>query len=420
MGHITGLKCKECGRTWPKEPTAACADCWGPLEASYDLEAAARTFTRETIATRPRDLWRYAELLPLEGEPTVGRGTGFTPLLPAPRLGAAIGVRDLWIKYDAACHPTLSFKDRLVAVALSKAKEFGLDTVGCASTGNLANAVAAGAASAGLRAVVLVPVDLEAAKLTATAVYGATLIGVRGNYDRVNRLCTEIADRFGWGLVNVNLRAYYSEGSKTVGFELAEQGGWELPRHVVCPMAGASLINKVDRAFQQLTELGLVEGRPYSLHGAQATGCAPVVRAWKENLDRLPLVKPSTIVRSLAIGDPADGLAAVATIRRTGGRAEDASDPEVLECMRLLARTEGLFAETAGGTVVAAARKLARAGAFDEGGRVVLLLTGHGLKTVEALSEKPPFSVVIDGRLDEFEEFWAGQGSEGARAHAQA
>ena len=419
MGHITGLKCKECGKTWPKEPTAACAECWGPLEADYDLDAAARTFTRDAIAGRPRDLWRYAELLPLDGEPTVGRGTGFTPLLAAPRLGAALGIRDLWVKYDAACHPTLSFKDRLVAVALSKAKEFGLDTVGCASTGNLANAVAAGAAAAGLRAVVLVPVDLEAAKLTATAVYGATLIGVRGNYDRVNRLCTEIADRFGWGLVNVNLRAYYSEGSKTVGFELAEQGGWQLPRHVVCPMAGASLINKVDRAFQQLTELGLVEGRPHSLHGAQATGCAPVVRAWKENLDRLPLVTPSTIVRSLAIGDPADGLTAVATIKRTGGRAEDASDPEVLECMRLLAQTEGLFAETAGGTVVAAARRLAKAGTFDDGERVVLLLTGHGLKTVEALSEKPPFSTVIDGRLEEFEDFWAARGPEGAPAHAQ-
>ena len=407
MGHITGLKCKECGKTWPKEPTAACAECWGPLEAVYDLDAVRRTFTRDAIGGRPRDLWRYAELLPLDGEPTVGRGTGFTPLLAAPRLGAALGIRDLWVKYDAACHPTLSFKDRLVAVALSKAREFGLDTVGCASTGNLANAVAAGAAAAGLRAVVLVPVDLEAAKLTATAVYGATLIGVRGNYDRVNRLCTEIADRFGWGLVNVNLRAYYSEGSKTVGFELAEQGGWQLPRHVVCPMAGASLINKVDRAFHQLTELDLVERRPYALHGAQASGCAPVVRAWKENLDRLPLVKPSTIVRSLAIGDPADGLAAVATIKRTGGRAEEATDPEVLECMRLLAQTEGLFAETAGGTVVAAARRLARAGTFDDGGRTVLLLTGHGLKTVEALSEKPPFATVIDGRLDEFEEFWA-------------
>jgi len=420
MGHITGLKCKECGRSWPKQAIAACAECWGPLEAVYDMDAVRRTFTREGIAARPRDLWRYAELLPLDGEPTVGRGTGFTPLLAAPRLGAALGIRDLWVKYDAACHPTLSFKDRLVAVALSKAREFGLHTVGCASTGNLANAVAAGAAAAGLRAVVLVPVDLEAAKLAGTAVYGATLVGVRGNYDRVNRLCTEIADRFGWGLVNVNLRAYYSEGSKTVGFEVAEQMGWQLPRHVVCPMAGASLITKVDRAFRELTEVGLVDGRPYSLHGAQPTGCNPVVRAWKEGLDEVPLVKPATIVRSLSIGDPADGLAALATIRRTQGRAEEAADPEVIEAMRLLAQTEGLFAETAGGTVVAAARRLARDGAFADGGSVVLLLTGHGLKTVEALAGRPPFSTVIDGRLQEFEEFWAAQGAEGAPAHARA
>jgi threonine synthase len=420
MGHITGLKCKECGKVWPKEPIAACAECWGPLEAMYDMDAVRRTFTRDGIASRPRDLWRYAELLPLDGEPTVGRGTGFTPLLPAPRLGAALGIRDLWIKYDAACHPTLSFKDRLVAVALSKAREFGLHTVGCASTGNLANAVAAGAAAAGLRAVVLVPQDLEAAKLAGTAVYGATLVGVRGNYDRVNRLCTEIADRFGWGFVNVNLRAYYGEGSKTVGFEVAEQLGWQIPRHVVCPMAGASLITKVDKAFRQLTELGLVDGKPYSLHGAQPSGCAPVVRAWKEGLDQVPLVKPNTIVRSLSIGDPADGPAALATIRRTGGRGEEATDPEVIEAMRLLAQTEGLFVETAGGTVVAAARRLARERAFDGGGSVVLLLTGHGLKTVEVLASQSPFSAVIDGRLEEFEEFWSQQGAEGAAAHARA
>ena len=420
MGHITGLRCKECGKAWPKEPIAGCAECWGPLEAVYDMDAVRPTFTKEAIASRPRDLWRYHELLPLDGEPTVGRGTGFTPLLRAPRLGAALGIRDLWVKYDAACHPTLSFKDRLVAIALSKAKEFGLDTVGCASTGNLANAVAAGAASAGLRAVVLVPVDLEAAKLAGTAVYGATLVGVRGNYDRVNRLCTEIADRFGWGFVNVNLRAYYSEGSKTVGFEVAEQMGWRLPRHVVCPMAGASLINKMDRAFKQLEELGLVTATPYALHGAQASGCAPVVRAWKEKLDRLPLVKPNTIVRSLAIGDPADGLAAVNTIRRTEGRAEEATDPEVIEGMRLLAQTEGLFVETAGGTVIASARRLAKAGAFDDGGSVVLLLTGHGMKTVEALSGTTPFSATIDGRLEEFEEFWAARPAEGVRAPAQA
>ncbi|HUG54094.1 MAG TPA: threonine synthase [Vicinamibacteria bacterium] len=421
MGYVTGLACKECGKVWPKEPIAACADCWGPLEAVYDMDGVRRSFRPETIAGRPRDLWRYHELLPIDGDPTVGRGTGFTPLLPAPRLGALLGIRDLWIKYDAACHPTLSFKDRLVAVALSKAREFGMETVGCASTGNLANAVAAGAAAASLRAVVLVPVDLEAAKLAGTAVYGATLVGVRGNYDRVNRLCTEIADRFGWGLVNVNLRAYYGEGSKTVGFELAEQMGWKLPRHVVCPMAGASLITKVDRAFRQLGELGLVEGRPYALHGAQPSGCAPVVRAWKDGLDRPPLVKPSTIVRSLSIGDPADGPAALATIRRTEGRAEEATDPEVIDAMRLLAQSEGLFAETAGGTVVAAARRLARDGAFAGGGSVVLLITGHGLKTVEALAGQPPFSTVIDGRLAEFEEFWSAQEeAPGARAGAQA
>lgn len=284
-----------------------------------------------------------------------------------------------------------------------------MDTVGCASTGNLANAVAAGAAAAGLRAVVLVPTDLESAKLTGTAVFGATLVGVRGNYDRVNRLCTQIADRFGWGLVNVNLRAFYGEGSKTVGFELAEQMGWTLPRHVVSPMAGASLITKVERAFRQLVTLGLVEEAPFTLHGVQAAGCAPVVRAWKQGLDRLSPVQPSTIVRSLAIGDPADGPSALATIRRTGGRAEEATDPEVLDGIRLLARTEGLFVETAGGTVVAAARSLAAAGAFAGGGRVVLLLTGHGLKTVEALAGETPFATVIDGSLDEFTEFWAGR-----------
>jgi threonine synthase len=407
MGHITGLKCKECGRSWPKEPIAACAECWGPLEAVYDLEAVARTFTRETIASRARDLWRYAELLPLDGEPTVGRGTGFTPLLPAPRLGAALGIQDLWVKYDAACHPTLSFKDRLVAVALTKAKEFGMQTVGCASTGNLANAVAAGAAAAGLDAVILVPQDLENAKISGTAVFGPTLVGVRGNYDRVNRLCAQIADRRGWGFVNVNLRTYYGEGSKTVGFEIAEQLGWKLPGHVVCPMAGGSLVTKVPKAFSELVGLGMVEDVPYAIHGAQPEGCNPIVSAFKQGLASPKPVKPATIVRSLAIGDPADGPAAVEIIRRSGGRAEDPSDAEVLEGIRLLAETEGLFAETAGGTVVAAARRLAAAGAFADWRPVVLLITGHGLKTVEALSSAPEFDTVIDGKLEEFEAFWA-------------
>jgi threonine synthase len=403
-----GLTCKECGRTYPKEPVAACSECWGGLEPVYDLDRVRATFTRDRIASRPRDLWRYRELLPVDGEPAVGIGTGFTPLLPAPRLGARLGIADLWIKYDAACHPTLSFKDRLVAVSLTKAKEFGLTTVGCASTGNLANAVAAGAAAAGLRAVVLVPKDLEAAKLTGTAVYGATLVGVEGNYDRVNRLCAQIADRYGWGIVNVNLRAYYGEGSKTVGFELAEQLGWRLPRHVVSPMAGGSLITKVDRAFSQLTSLGLVDEAPVSLHGAQPSGCAPIARAVREGSALRP-VKPDTIVRSLAIGDPADGPAAVKVIRRTGGSAAEPTDPEVLEGIRLLASTEGLFGETAGGTVVATARKLAEQGAFAEPGPVVLLITGHGLKTVESLREAPPFTTVIDGRFESFTAFWEGR-----------
>jgi threonine synthase len=406
---VLGLRCRECGREKEKVAAAACDECWGALLPVYDMDAVRRSFTREAIAGRPRDLWRYHELLPLDGEPAVGRGTGFTPLLHAPRLGQRLGIRDLWIKYDAACHPTLSFKDRLVAVALSKAREFGMDTVGCASTGNLANAVAAGATAAGLRAVILVPEDLETAKLTGTAVYGATLVGVRGNYDRVNRLCSEIADRHGWGFVNVNLRAYYGEGSKTVGFEVAEQLGWRLPGHVVSPMAGGSLITKVDRAFEQLSGLGLVDATPYALHGAQPEGCSPIAGAVKRGLDRMKPVKPQTIVRSLAIGDPADGPAAIGAIRRTAGRAEDPTDAEALEGIRILAETEGLFAETAGGTVVAAARRLSAAGAFADGRTVVLLITGHGLKTAEALAGPSPFATVIGGKLDEFEAFWQGR-----------
>ncbi len=406
MGRVVALRCKECGKEQKVSPVAACPECWAALETVYDMGEVARTFTREAIAARPRDLWRYRELLPIETEDVVGRGTGFTPLVAAPRLARALGIRELWIKYDAACHPTLSFKDRLVAVALSKAREFGIDTVGCASTGNLANAVAAGAAASGLKAVVLVPEDLEAAKVLGTAVYGATLIGVRGNYDRVNRLCAQLADRYGWGFVNVNLRAFYSEGSKTVGFEIAEQRGWTLPGHVVAPMAGGSLIGKVDRAFKQLTELGLVEARAVAIHGAQPAGCAPIAGAVKDGLDAPRPVKPDTIVRSLAIGDPADGASAIATIKRSGGRAENPTDPEVLDGIRLLAQTEGLFAETAGGTVVAATRRLAQGGAFADGAPVVLLITGHGLKTVEHLAERPAFTTVIDGKLSDFEAFW--------------
>lgn len=409
MGWVLGLRCRECGRQAAIEPVAACPECWGALLPVYDLERVRQTLTREALRERPRNLWRYRELLPIEGEPRVGWATGFTPLLPAPRLARELGLPgELWIKYDAACQPTLSFKDRLVAVALTKALEFGLGTVGCASTGNLANAVAAGAAAVGLPAVVLVPEDLEAAKLAGTSVYGATLVGVRGNYDRVNRLCAEIADRYGWGLVNVNLRAFYGEGSKTVGFEIAEQLDFELPGHVVAPMAGGSLLSRIERAFGELADVGLVQAAPYRLHGAQPAGCAPIVRAWEAGSEQPLPVVPRTLVRSLAIGDPADGAAALGALRRSGGRAAAPLEAEVLDGIRLLARTEGLFAETAGGTVVAAARRLAQAGAFDDGRSVVLVISGQGLKTVEALSEgAPPFAALIDGRLAQFEEFWA-------------
>jgi threonine synthase len=412
LGTVVSLKCRACGKEREKAPVSACAECFNLLEPTYDWDAVKKGFTRDAIAARPRDLWRYRELLPIDGEPAVGHGTGFTPLLRARRLGERIGIRDLWIKYDAGCHPTLSFKDRVVAVAVSKAVEFGIEVIGCASTGNLANATAAAAAAAGRRAVILVPEDLERAKIAGTAVYGATVVGVRGNYDKVNRLCSEIADTYGWGFTNVNLRPFYGEGSKTAGYEIAEQSGWSLPGHVVAPMAGASLITKIEKAFRELITLGLVEERPFSIHGAQASGCSPVVTAWKAGSSEVRPVKPNTIVRSLAIGDPADGPYALQTIRRTGGRAEEAEDPEVLECIRLLGETEGLFTETAGGTVVAATRKLAAAGAFSDGKPVVLLITGHGLKTVETLSSEKAFSTVIGGRLEEFQAFWEGKGRE--------
>lgn len=412
MGNVVALRCRGCGGERTVAPVAACSACFDLLEPVYDWERVRAGLTRAAVLARPRDLWRYRELLPLDGDPVAGRGTGFTPLLAAPRLGARLGIADLWIKYDAACHPTLSFKDRVAAVAVSKAVEFGLDTVGCASTGNLANATAAAAAAAGLRSVVLVPEDLERAKLAGSAVYGTTLVGVRGDYDRVNRLCAEIADAYGWGFVNVNLRPFYGEGSKTVGYEIAEQGGWRLPGHVVAPMAGASLITKVEKAFRELIRLGLVAERPFAVHGVQPAGCAPVVRAFQAGGREVRPVKPSTIVKSLAIGDPADGPHALAALRRTGGRAESVEDSEVLEGIRLLARSEGLFAETAGGTVVAAARKLAAAGAFADGAPVVLLITGHGLKTVEALQDRPAFASVIGGRLQEFEAFWRGREQE--------
>ena len=413
---VLGLRCQACGALSPAKATQVCEECFGPLAVAYDDDALRAVLTREVIAARPRTMWRYAELLPLTQAPAVGAGTGMTPLVKADRLAKALGVRELWIKDDGASHPTLSFKDRVVSVAVSKALELGLDTVACTSTGNLANATAAQAARAGLRCVVFIPDDLEAAKVVGTSIYGARVIGVRGTYDDVNRLCTEIADRLPWGFVNVNLKAFYAEGSKTVGYEIAEQLGWQVPAHTVVPMAGGSLLTKIAQAYDDLARLGLLletarrEGprAPARVHGAQAEGAAPIVEMVRENLPQLrPVKTPRTICKSLAIGNPADGFEAAAVIRTTGGFAAAASDDEIVAGMRLVAETEGLFVETAGGAAVAATRRLIASGHIGrDDGPIVLCNTGHGLKTQDPLLGVLPKPASISPTLTDFEAYW--------------
>jgi threonine synthase len=360
--------------------------------------------SRGKIEVRPPNMWRYRELLPLDGEPTVGTQVGFTPLLKADRLAEALGVERLWVKNDAVNFPTLSFKDRVVAVALSKARELGFKTVGCASTGNLANSVAANAAAAGLESYILIPADLEKSKVVGTGIYGAKVVGVNGTYDQVNRLCTQIAFKYGWGFVNINLRPFYAEGSKTFGYEIAEQLGWRIPQHVVCPMAGGSLIGKIHKAFGELVKLGIVEQGACKMHGAQATGCNPISDAVKNNREQhKPIRKPNTIAKSLAIGDPADGYFAAKLIRDTGGWAEDVTDAEIVEAMMLLGRTEGIFAETAGGVTLAVARKLIEQGRIARDEEIVLCITGNGLKTQDAVAEALERPAVIEPNLAAFE-----------------
>jgi len=341
------LRCRECGKSWGNQPRSICDDCFSPLEVFYDYDAARSRFTRERIAQGPASMWRYSDLLPLPQDyrPTVP--AGFTPLLEAPRLARQLSVQHLYLKNDAVCQPSLSFKDRVVAVALAQARNFGFDTVSCSSTGNLANSVAAQAARNGFKAVIFIPADLEPAKILGTQVFGAKLVRISGSYDQVNRLCSQIADERHWGFVNVNLRPYYAEGSKTVGFEIAEQLGWRLPDNVVVPMAGGSLIVKIKKAFDECVQLGLVEARPVKYFGAQATGCSPISTAVKAgNIDIEPQ-KPKTIARSLAIGNPADGHYAIKVITKSGGWSEDVSDAELVEGIRLLAESEGVFTETA-------------------------------------------------------------------------
>jgi len=399
------LRCRECGKTWGNQPRSICDDCFSPLEVTYDYEAARSEFTREKIAQRPPNIWRYSDLLPLPQDFQPSLPVGFTPLVSAPQLAREIGVRKLFIKNDAVCLPTLSFKDRVVAVALSQARAFGFDTVSCSSTGNLANSVAAQAARNGFKAWIFIPADLEPAKILNTQVYGAKVVRIAGSYDQVNRLCSQIADERRWGFVNVNLRPYYAEGSKTVGFEIAEQLGWRLPDNVVVPMAGGSLITKIKKAFDELVALGLVDPKPVKFFGAQATGCSPISTAVKAGKAEIEPQKPATIARSLAIGNPADGHYAIKAITKSGGWSEDVSDQEVVHSIQLLAETEGIFTETAGGVTVGCTRKLVRDGRILPDETTVVCITGNGLKTTDALAGEYKGETAIAPKLAEFERF---------------
>ena len=404
MSYVKCLRCKECGAEYPIEPRTVCDLDFGPVEVAYDYEAMrADGVGRGRIEAGPRSLWRYRDLLPIEGEPRVGLTSGYTPLVKADRLAAELGVDELYIKDDSANYPTFSYKDRVVAVALTKALEFGFDTVGCASTGNLAHSVAAHAAKAGLRSFVIVPHDLEEGKITGSRVFGPRLVKVRGNYDDVNRLCSQIADKYGWAIVNVNLRPYYTEGAKTHGFEIAEQLGWRLPRHTVVPVAGGTILPKIHKAYRELIELGLVEDNQPRLYGAQAAGCNPVVKAIEEGSQLFHPQKPHTLAKSIAIGNPADGYYVIKTVRDTGGWGASASDDEIVDAIKLLARCEGIFTEPAGGTTLACATKLIESGRIPRDEPICVCITGNGLKTVEAMHGRFDETPTIAAKLSEFD-----------------
>ena len=403
MKEIYFLRCRECGKKYPNQPQSYCEECFAPLEVSYDYEALRQTTSREAVSRRAFNMWRYSEFLPLPQGFTPSQPIGGTPLVKSRKLSSQLGVKNLYFKNDAVCFPSLSFKDRVVATALAAARRFGFETIGCSSTGNLANAVAAQGAQQGFDTCVFIPADLEPAKILNTAVYGARIVRINGNYDHVNRLCTQIADKFRWGLVNVNLRPYYAEGSKTHGYEIAEQLGWELPDNVVVPMAGGSLIGKIAKAFCELAHLGWVEPKQVKFFGAQATGCSPIADAVKRELPRFTPQKPNTIARSLAIGNPADGPFALRLIRESGGWSEDISDPEIIDSIKLLAETEGIFAETAGGVTAGVAAKLIQQGRIAKDETTVVCITGNGLKTTDAIAADYPATEVIEPKLDAFE-----------------
>src|SRR5580698_7411299 len=402
-GFMKALKCRECGREYPLTANHVCEFDFGPLEVAYDYDRIKQTLTRAAIQSRPKSMWRFRELLPVAGDPTVGLEVGCTPLIKADRLARRLGIRELWIKNDTVNYPTLSFKDRVVSVALSRAKELGFTTVACASTGNLANSVAANAAAAGLKAYVFIPSDLEQGKIVNSLIYGAQVIGIKGHYDEVNRLCAEIAGKYPWAFVNVNMRPYYAEGSKSMGFEIVEQLGWRIPAHTVVCMASGSLLTKIHKSYQEAIKLELAPESPYSVYGAQATGCSPISTAQKAGLDFFKPVKPNTIAKSLAIGTPADGFYALKVMKETGGAAEDVTDDEIREAIKLLAETEGIFAETAGGVTLGVAKKLIASGKIPREDSAVVCITGNGLKTLDAVERHVGKPREIKPSLREFE-----------------
>ncbi len=403
---FTGLKCKECGEEYEPKAIHVCEYCFGPLEVKYDFSSLRGKIARQDIQAGPNSIWRYRQFLPVESQEPIDVGTGMTPLLQANRLARQLGLKHLYIKNDAVNMPTLSFKDRVVSVALSRARELGFSTVSCASTGNLANSTAAIAARAGLDCCVFIPADLEAGKIMGTLIYSPTVMAVEGNYDQVNRLCSEVANTQGWGFVNINLRPYYSEGSKTLGYEVAEQLGWELPDHIVAPLASGSLFTKIYKGFREFVDVGLVADKSVRFSGAQADGCSPIAQAFKEGRDFVNPVKPNTIAKSIAIGNPADGVYALDIARKTNGNIESVTDAEIVAGMKLLAETEGIFTETAGGTTIAVLKKLVEAGKINPDEKTVVYITGNGLKTMEAVQEHIGEPLTIEPKLDSFERAW--------------
>ena len=403
MEKILGLKCRETGRKYEKKPIHVCEMSFAPLEVDYNYEEIKKTISRKSIENGPLSMWRYADLLPLDGDPVTGLNTGFTPLIRAKNLAEALGAKEIYIKDDTVCRPTLSFKDRVVSIATSKAVEFGFDTVSCASTGNLANSVSAHAAIAKLDCFIFIPADLETGKVVGTSVYNPVVVGINGNYDQVNRLCSEVSDVYNWAFANINIRPFYAEGSKTLYFEVIEQLGWKPPDHIIAPAAGGSLVTKMATARREFEMMNLIEdGSHTRIHVAQADGCAPIVNALKEGSPFFKPVKPNTIAKSLAIGNPADGIYAIETVKESGGYGESASDDEIIEAMKLLASTEGIFTETAGGVTLAATKKLIESGRISRDESIVVLITGNGMKTIEAFNGHLSAPHIIDPRLKSF------------------